>query len=1438
MSAKIENLRKKAALFSLTPLALACVLAVHPVAADAQTATYEYTGKWVADDYDPSMPPFLQGLIIQKDSSGNILSQEDFSYAEDWSGNVTSPYGFREGQDWSFLWLGSTFEEWYEKNKTIADRYGITATNTVTPNCLYLDGALKGGSGQTTILSVPSEFEGKPQRNSLFISLPVSSAGLGSSLISSPGNYQITPEILQISYGEIDNNPTSTSTLINLASKGVQTVSLSKLGWNGSVFDNFVTSSSETYQPNINVLLMKTAIRLPGSNAVARQIVSGNIGIISTASDHVPGSVTLFQDDGWHIDPANIIMAGNLTFPRVPHNTNGISMYGMGMTNSYSLLEQNFTGEIQSLGTSLQPLGIGIISELDQAQAGKTYIQSIKKVDEIHAVMAGVVNDIRGATFNAKETQEVEVGKIEVFGDASFRGAIGVYNRSNTGGTNDSQNAVQRIYVSDSIVVDGFAVAKSPHQYLEVLSTFAAVANRGGRQEIISTNRNQPVLLSAKTQMKAEDPSVNSYGAYALLVYPNFARSPTSASLRASYTETTIKGSFDVYNGDIAVFGEQNDFASVVGLRLEGQKYDAITGSPETIANRLSIADGCNMIITDRNPLDKDSTPSVDNENLPVNEVRAYLQLRPVTDSNGVEHPYEIEFKGKNSYLNVEGAYLGNGTIIFHSELDFKGDDKWTSRQDFLKENSQKYLTDYQNTLLQKWKNATEEEKAELQKLAEFKTDAKGENYVVLKEDGSNVYALELEKAYKKLFDEGNNLVVNKNPVIIHKVLAQESTGESSRLNLEIDTSNLRRSIDAAYPGVSFASEQAKVQKFFDDNAIYILRQAANNVFIHQWTDEQVLLPHQTVLNEQTGTNSAGNQIQITDDHDKFLDKLNPEKTVSETLTSTNKYTLSDGTLVETTTTTQKIGTSNNRFTGSAVNNMVAGKVSFTIPEGIITPQRTYVTEYYIENKDNYDANNPYKYNDNQILNTFLAEYDRNKYTNEFNSTLDTITSNLADSDPLKSADQLRQEQAQASGAGTYAVAKTSDDEKEGEKVEDVGINHMGEVYGKVETYITTVDEKLTPPEDDCSKYGNCAPDPVEPTPEDPNPVNPNPWDQVTPPVNPDGSIDVGNGCSTSTMDALDSIGLTTYFLWRQENETLYQRMGEVRDNSQLEGLWVRGILGKNKWANGNRHFENKYYGIQLGLDRVHQTFTDEYKCRELDGEGAPCKRVPATDWIYGLGLTYMTGDSKLANGGSGNNWIGSLSLYGVRKFQNGGYLDLILKASKLNHEFTAISDQFRYLSKGKYSTYAYQASVEYGNKHYLDKDKTWYLDPELQLTYGHIKGVKYRTFNALNVDVHSLNSLIGRAGIAVGKESKKGSAFLKVDGLREFKGEYKARYHLDHGAWNKSRVSMKDTWGEVTVGATYNFRKDTYGFFQAKKSFAADLKQEYRIDAGLRYLF
>lgn len=1442
MTVSKKNLYKETfRTFVLSPVVVAVLLAAFNPSVNAQTiSNFEYLGKWSANPLSPNNP-YLDGELIERDSAGAVTGTSDFSKA------TCTTYGFEGGQDWSFLWAGSTFEEWIKlaNNKEMAELYGITADNSVSSALMALQGSLKGAGEKVTRVYVPDTFDGNKVNNKVSIVLPISATStstIGASLINSTGTYNFDSPITGVSWGDGNQKQGSTSALISLRSAGTQQVNLGEFGWNGNVLENYIAPTDESWTPQGNVLFM---LVYKGSYST-NQTVTGNVGAIATASDHVPGSVTLFQEDGWHLDKANIVMAGTVTNPRSPHTTHGISSYGGGLSNSYNRLEQKFEGVIQSLGTSLHPLGIGIVQEHDQTSGTtKYFLQDIRKVNEIHAVNAGIINDIKGNTFDAQLAQNIEVGKIEVFGDGKFTGAIGVYNRTNIGGKNNSNNSVQRIYVSDSIVVDGFSVAIPPHQYIQTLSTYAAIANRGGRQEIISTNPDQPVLLSAKTQMRSATDKNSKYGTYALLVFPHYQTTPNPTTMTVSFTETLMKGSFDVYNGDIAVFGEQGGkYSKSVGLRLEGQLYPATGSSSEKIQNRLTIADGNNIIVTDRSPLVANSKPSTV---LRPDQVRAFLQLRPVTDSQGVEHPYEIEFKGKNSYLNVEGAYLGHGTIVFHSALDFKGDDKWTSRTEFLKENSEAYLANYKNELLAKWKAAGADEKKELEKFGEFKTDALGQDYVVLTDEGVNTHSIEVEKAYKKVFDLGNQLIVNKNPVIIHKVIAQETSGESSRLNLKIDTSNLRKDLDAAYPGVSFASEQPKIQKYFDENAIYILRQAANNVFIHSWTDEHVLLPHQSVLNEKTGqTGSDGAQTKITDDHDEFLDKISPQKKTLESNTETKKFTLDDGTLVEQTITTEKVSSTHNRFTGSPVNNMVAGKVSFTIPEGIITPQRTYVTEYYIENKDNYDANNPYGFNDNEIFHEFLAQYDRNKYTNEFNSKLDVDVSNLAPSEPLKNAEQLRKEEAEKNGGATRAAVQKAaaialndtEDPKEGNKVEDDGIDNMGEVYGKVDTYVTKVEEKVTPPEDDCTKYGNCAPDPVDPTPEDPKPVNPNPWDDVTPPTKPDGSLDVGNGCTTSTMDALDSIGLTNYFLWRQENETLYQRLGEVRDNPELEGLWFRGILGKNKWDKGKRHFENKYYGIQIGLDRVHQTFTDEYKCREVDGEGAPCRRVPATDWIYGIGLTYMKGQSKLANGGSGDNWIGTLSFYGTRKFQNGGYLDLIVKGSRLNNEFTAISDQFRYLSKGKYHTYAFQASVEYGNKHYLNKDKTWYIDPELQLTYGHIKGVKYRTFNTLNVDVHNLNSLIGRAGIGVGKEGKKGSAFVKVDALREFKGEYKARYHLDHGAWNKSRISMKDTWGEITIGGTYNFRKDTYGFVQAKRSFASDLKQEYRVDAGIRYVF
>lgn len=1091
----------------------------------------------------------------------------------------------------------------------------------------------------------------------------------------------------------------------------------------------------------------------------------------------------------------------------------GLLIYNNSKGKGYAELDLSGEGKIASLGIQTNPLGSGIgIYNGPAASIKAPTFQSVSvRIDDIQARQFGIYGLQLGAStlepagasqFVHGFIQKVEnLGSIHINSNDYYNGAVGIYSKY--------VRAPEFPLALADLEMAGEGLAE-PQQYVELdggiyisggfnsaqrktdidVTGAIGILNFGSNNQTIVAKGKGPndkgiEIDISNIKDKSAVYTSQTYPKYSVLVMGgNLAEGGIS---EYANTITTLKGSFHIKNGDVAVMRGFDIQKSKMANDLLAEKGYGLAFSSNDDNRTLTLEENVNLWVTRQTPL---------------NTVPASVSLKYFLSlGENEEIPYKVVL-GRKSFINVQGTYRGNSTLEFAS--DFRAGEKgiadsWLDRDEFMADLKEK------SEAGRKEINFGKELDKQEQVLSPAFTDK------------------EMEARYKEAYEKSNRIIVNKNAVLLDTI-SKQSGGQASRINLEINMDDALTQMKVSSNDENIM-EAPEFRKYINQNAIYIMREAANNVFVKNWNNDEekdnekvTYLPDD--LTKNLKTSNEDNITVVNQQNGKFLEYLDNDHLISDAQKEVEKNNLHEqrtenGRTYDVSIEGSVKGTYN-RFTGSEVKNRrVLGRVSFTIPEGLVTPGRTYHTEYYLEQSDKYTKDNPYQYNDNGIVNELLA--------------------NIQDGELKKLSTKTSTSKIVAL-EGEEEVAETS----KGSLVEDTGYHNMAEVNeGVVETEIKAKAEDITPPpEDDCTKYGNCAPDPVEPTPDDPKPVNPNPWDEVTPPTKPDGSIDIGNGCSTSTMDALDSIGLTNYFLWRQENETLYQRLGEVRDNPELEGLWFRGIVGKNKWDKGKRHFENKYYGIQIGLDRVHQTFTDEYKCREVDGEGAPCRRVPATDWIYGFGLTYMKGQSKLANGGSGDNWIGTLSFYGTRKFQNGGYLDLIVKGSRLNNEFTAISDQFRYLSKGKYHTYAFQASVEYGNKHYLNKDKTWYVDPEVQLTYGHIKGVKYRTFNSLNVNVHNLNSLIGRAGIGIGKEGKKGSAFVKVDALREFKGEYKARYHLDNGAWNKSRVSMKDTWGEVTIGGTYNFRKDTYGFVQAKKSFASDLKQEYRVDAGIRYVF
>lgn len=101
-----------------------------------------------------------------------------------------------------------------------------------------------------------------------------------------------------------------------------------------------------------------------------------------------------------------------------------------------------------------------------------------------------------------------------------------------------------------------------------------------------------------------------------------------------------------------------------------------------------------------------------------------------------------------------------------------------------------------------------------------------------------------------------------------------------------------------------------------------------------------------------------------------------------------------------------------------------------------------------------------------------------------------------------------------------------------------------------------------------------------------PGPENPRDPSKPSDPSNPTEPGENKPQKTTSTMDSIDSLGMANYFIWRQENETLYQRLGEVRDDPNARGLWVKVRGGRNKYSEAGNYFKNQYYGVQLGVDR------------------------------------------------------------------------------------------------------------------------------------------------------------------------------------------------------------------------------------------------------------
>ena len=281
----------------------------------------------------------------------------------------------------------------------------------------------------------------------------------------------------------------------------------------------------------------------------------------------------------------------------------------------------------------------------------------------------------------------------------------------------------------------------------------------------------------------------------------------------------------------------------------------------------------------------------------------------------------------------------------------------------------------------------------------------------------------------------------------------------------------------------------------------------------------------------------------------------------------------------------------------------------------------------------------------------------------------------------------------------------------------------------------------------------------------------------------------------------------------KADTNDLQRRLGDVRLNSDKHGVWGKYIGGKSKITDDS--YVNQMYNMaQVGYDTLRG------------------------DWTIGGALLYGTTHNDYALG-SGSGKTAGLALYGAKQYNDGRYFDVIGKVNRLKNDFTVRNSLSTTLS-GDYRNTGASFSVEYGKR--IKKDNGLYIDPNAELTFSRLSGESFdartNTGSTVHINSDGVNSVIGRIGVGIGKETKNNNIFLKAALAHEFSGKMSTTYSMVGEPTTSSEVNLKDTWLDLEVGGSWSLRPNTYLYGTFTKNFGALVDNSYRIDAGIRHNF
>lgn len=288
--------------------------------------------------------------------------------------------------------------------------------------------------------------------------------------------------------------------------------------------------------------------------------------------------------------------------------------------------------------------------------------------------------------------------------------------------------------------------------------------------------------------------------------------------------------------------------------------------------------------------------------------------------------------------------------------------------------------------------------------------------------------------------------------------------------------------------------------------------------------------------------------------------------------------------------------------------------------------------------------------------------------------------------------------------------------------------------------------------------------------------------------------------------------------LYLSQLSDLRKRLGEIRGNVK-DGLWA-SVAGQKDRISGfsGTGFKQDAYRFNLGFDKA------------VDG------------WILGGNFKYVTANQKTHDTNfraKGDAHSEGFNLYAAWQNEVGCYADFVLSADHYHQRIkTNMLDGTPV--KGSYHNWGFGVSAEGGKKMtFGEKNSPWFVEPQVQLSYYHLKGDNFAMSNDMRVKQKNFNSLTGRLGVNVGKDftnaqgEQKGQVYAKAGVKHEFLG--KGTLHVNNVKFKEDLLKTRFYYG---AGTDWKVSKNLKVFGHVEREHGSRYTKEIEVLAGVKYSF